>query len=265
MQVARARRGIRLARLVEPLRGVLAHRFEQAIPGACRFAARRATSRPAGRARPGRRRSATSSPWPTASAASSVNPPGEDRQPAKQRALGLEQQLVAPVDQRAQRLLARQSRCDRRRSAAGSDRRAASRSCRPAGRARAPRRARSPAGCRRARRHIVATAAAFCSVTAKAGCDGGRAIDEEPHGFGLLSASGVTAFASAGNVSGGQRVDRLARDVQRLAAGREDLDARRRPAATGARAIAQACHQVLAVVEDEQQRALAEVRDRARR
>ena len=62
---------------------------------------------------------------------------------------GSVKEVVAPVDQRAQRLLARQRGAVAAAPGAGSGRQAAPRSSRPTARARAPRRARAPAECRR--------------------------------------------------------------------------------------------------------------------
>ena len=76
---------------------------------------------------------------------------GEHRQPLQQRALRRREQVVAPVDRRAQRLLARQ----RRRVAALQQREPVGQVLgdrfRPTWRAPAPRPARAPAGCRRGR------------------------------------------------------------------------------------------------------------------
>ena len=92
-------------------RGVLAHRLQQPV-------ARCAVARLGQHQRLVHQRvSRSSTPSPSIAVAGADRlgrlerpAPGEDRQPPEQRALRLAEQVVAPVDQRAQRLLARQGR-----------------------------------------------------------------------------------------------------------------------------------------------------------
>ena len=130
-------------------------------------------------------------------------PACEHRQAAEQRLLRLREQVVAPVERRAQRLLARL-----RRPAAS--RQEAEPIVEPlrdlvdAERARTRAAASSMAsGMPSSRRQISATAAAFCGRQGERRRDQPGALDEEPDRLGLRQAIGGSLVASSGTASDG--------------------------------------------------------------
>ena len=131
MAVARRRRPRRPARSL--LAGVLPDRLQQPVARLVRPPPRPATSDLSPAAPAGPAPSAPRSPSPAHDRLGRLQRPaaGEDRQPAQQHPLRLGQQVVAPVDRRPQRLLARQRPSGCRRSAGGSGRPAGRRSARP--------------------------------------------------------------------------------------------------------------------------------------
>ena len=169
----------------------------------------------------------------TASAASSSKPPAKTASRRRSTRSSALEQVVAPVDRRPQRLLARGAvRLPRRSSRKRSSRRSrdllAGAARRPA-----PPPARSPAGCRRAGRRCAPRRAAFSLVQREAGRGRRGALDEQPHR--LVAPAAPPARAAGSGSRDRQRRHaprRLAGDAQRLAARRQ------RPQPRAARAAA---------------------------
>ena len=181
---------------------------------------------------------------------------GEDRQAPQQRALGLGEQVVAPVDQRAQRLLARQRRADRRRSAGGSDRSGARAiSLDRQRRARAPPRARCASGMPSSRRQIVGHRRRVLGRSART--PAGRRIARSTNSRTASYCASVVGASTprCGSGSGKRRhADRSARRRTRsaLAAGGEDAAPAAQRAAAALASSRAGVEQVLAVVEHQQ-------------
>ena len=180
------RRG--LARLVQPLapRTGGPSRAAGSAPRRRTPARRsRATCRPAARADPAPRRARRPRrrrpPRPPPASSRRRTPTAAATAPARARV----EQLVAPVDRRAQRLLPRR----RRPAAAGQQPEAVVEPCRDllhgqhATRAAA---SSSASGMPSSRRQICATAGAFASVSANAGSADARPVDEQPHRLVLV-------------------------------------------------------------------------------
>ena len=104
-----SRDGLELARLLELLEPVLADRLEHPVAGRLAPGTTCSSERSASAASAVEHvRLARARLGATATALSAVAPGAEDRQPAGERALGLVEQLPAPVDHGAQRAMARQ-------------------------------------------------------------------------------------------------------------------------------------------------------------
>ena len=142
-----------------------------------------ATCRPASRAGRARARARSPSPAQTSSAASSVKPPANTARRRSSARSSVGEQLVAPVDRGAQRLLARQ--CGPRPAGEQAEAvvEAAPRSARPTAPAPGRRPARSPAGSRRARADRGHSLGVL-GVSAKPGRASARPLDEQLHGLG---------------------------------------------------------------------------------
>ena len=233
----------------EPLARVLADRLQQPVAVAVGRRARpaRATCRPAaraGRAPPRGRRC--------------PRPPRRRSRPRRRRAGGTAsrsgsvEQVVAPVERRAQRLLAGEAGAAAGRRAASSA--SPSRSAICAGDSTSTRAAASSSasGMPSSRRQISATAAALSSVSANALRRPAARCAEQPHRLGLLEAAGGAAATSDGT-----RQATSPRDPQPLAAGGEDAQVgQARSSALGERGAG--VDQVLAVVEHEQHARVAD-------
>ena len=145
---------------------------------------------------------------------------GEDGEAGEEPAARLAQEVVAPVERRAQclmscRPIARPSGQDPRRCVQPREQR----SRREQRRAR--RRARSRAASRPGAQ-IAATACALASVSCEVGSDRLRALDEQAHS--LVGDDRVPAPPAIGQLERRHREDPLARDVERLATRRQDLE-----------------------------------------
>ena len=178
----------------------------------------------------------SSSPPQTASTASSVAAAGEDRQAREQPPLRLVEQVVAPGDRVAQRLLARRAGRARRRSAAPS-RLAEPRAGSPAGGSSLTRAAASSIASGRpsSRAQISATAGAFSSVSAKSGSHRPRALDEQrapPRTATALESAAARSGRAAPAAAPAYSCSPV--DAQRRAAGRPALQAWRRRASSSA-------------------------------
>ena len=227
-----------LARLGQPLPGVLPHRLQQPV---ARLAGRsvdlhqRLVDQPRQQVEHSRPDAVAAAP--TASAASSVQPPAKTASRREQRPLGR---------RRAGRSSSRSSPAASA-GAAGAVRLPAGQQpeavvqplgdlLRPTGPAPAPPPARSPAGCRPAAGRSAATAAAFSSVEREAPAGPPGPLDEQPHRLEPRPASAAPGPSpSPGSASDGHPPGDLAGDAQRLAAGGQDRSRGSRRSSASAR------------------------------
>ncbi len=176
---------------------------------------------------------------------------GEHREAAEQDPLLLGQQVVAPVDQRPQGLLARQ-----RGPVAACQQTEAVRQA--LGDLLHRKRAQARRGELDRQRNAVQAPTDFGHGRgipvgdAKGRLRRDRALDEQVHRFELHQGLGGDCPAVIGDRERRHRIVRLARDVQRLAAGRQDLQTRARLQHL-LRELGAGVDQVFAIVEDEQQ------------
>ena len=200
-----AARGVGLAALGEPLGAVLPDRLEHPVPDGARPAARRpaATCRPAWSSTSsdvGRRGLGVGA---DRRGASSGERPGEHREPCGETRARVVEQVPAPLDDGAQRLVPRQ----RRAAAAGEQPEPVVQPGRdlrrPAGCAAGRRPARWPAAARRAGGRSRRPAAAVPSSTTNPGRTARRPVGEQPDG-GVASGPLRRRRRPAGRASGGR-------------------------------------------------------------
>ncbi len=183
----------------------------------------------------------------------------KNRKPPEQHSLWLGQQFVAPVDQRAQRLLPRERRAVAARQQpetvvqAGGNGLDADRAHARGGELDRQRDAIQPVADLRDVRGVVLG-------QVKRRLRGDRALDEKPCGVRLGDFRKRGFALRIGNDERRQRIRRLAANVQPLAAGRENLYARQRLQQFRCEFRA-GVDQMLAVVEDEQQPAVGAMPD----
>ena len=179
---------------------------------------------------------------------------GEHRQPLQQRALAGREQVVAPVDRCAQRLLARQRRLVAALQQRGTGRSGARRSRRPTSSELAPRPARAPAGCRRGRGRFARPPRRSRASTRNP--DERRSRDRRNSCTAAYSpsASGARSLAGSGtgSVARGNTASPATWSGSRLVASDRHPGAGLQEVPRQLRAREQ---QMLAIVEDEQERA----------
>ncbi|HLW12350.1 MAG TPA: hypothetical protein VKU81_06600 [Casimicrobiaceae bacterium] len=179
----------------------------------------------------------------------------KNRKPPEQHALWLRQQLVAPVDQRAQRLLPRE-RC------AVAARQQPETVIQAGGNGLDSDRAHASSGEFDRQRNAIQSVADLRDVRGvvlgqvKRRLRGHRSLDEKPCGVRLGDFRKRGFALRIGNDERRQRIRRLAANVQPLAAGRQELHARQRLQQFRCQFRA-GVDQMLAVVEDEQQLAVS--------
>ena len=181
-------------------------------------------------------------------------PAGEDREPAQERPLLLGEQVVAPVDRRPQRLLARRARAAPARQQRGSGRRASRGSARPRAPSRARPRARSRAGCRRAGGRSARPRGVLVGRARSPGCAASRARRRAARPRTRRAPPASARASGSGTESAGTRQTASPGDAERLAARREDPQVRARAQELLDERGA-GVDEVLAVVEHEQRRA----------
>ena len=220
--------------------------------GRRRRSGQRATCRPAGRPARRRRPLAMSSSAHTASARLEAAARREHREPLEQHARSsLDEQVVAPVDHRPQRLLARQGGARRRRSGAGSGRRG------------------GPASWSRS--SAADGAAASSIASGRPSSRGAEVGDGRPGRRHRGAKSGSSGVARSTNSCDRRRRDterrdrrqHLARNAETLAAGGEDAHGRGQPRCERIATAGGGVDDVLAVVEHEHERPRREVVDDA--
>ena len=184
---------------------------------------------------------------------------GEDAEPAQQHPLVRLEQVVAPLERRLERLLPR-----RRRAAAGAEEPEAV--VEPLGHRRGAERAEPPGGeLDRERQAVEAEADArdvrrVLLVERESRRGRRRALDEQPHRLVVEEIGRRERLLRIGDRQRRHAEHDLAADAQRLAARREHRQPRRGPQDRVDERCARP-EQVLAVVEDEQQRARREELD----